>query len=113
MSDPDAHREFAPTPRRREEFRKQGRFARARDAAAVAAMLAVVGTLVGSRTAMGDALNRLFRATHGNLGAYSLERYGDTFQVAGETLLAVAVPPILAAAGAGAISQDSFSRVCA
>ena len=67
-------------------------------------MLAVVGTLVGSRTAMGDALNRLFRATHGNLGAYSLERYGDTFQVAGETLLAVAVPPILAAAGAGAIA---------
>ena len=36
-------KQFDPTPQRREEFRKQGRFARARDAAPVAGMLAVVG----------------------------------------------------------------------
>lgn len=104
MSDPDAHREFAPTPKRREEFRKQGRFARARDAATVAATLGVVGTLLGSRAAIGSAMDRMFRATHGNLGAFAVGRVGDAFRVASESLLAVAVPPILAAAGAGALA---------
>jgi len=104
VSDADAHRAFAPTPRRREEFRKQGRFARARDAATVAATLSVVGTLQGSRTTIGAAVDRLFRATHGNLAAFATGAYGDAFRVAGESLLAIAVPPILAAAGAGTIA---------
>ena len=104
MSEPDAQRAFAPTPRRREEFRKQGRFARARDAATVAATLSVVGTLLGSRTAIGAALQRLFRATHGNVAAFATGGYGDAFRVAGESLLSIAVPPMLAAAGAGAVA---------
>jgi flagellar biosynthetic protein FlhB len=59
---------------------------------------------MGSRTTIGTALERLFRATHGNLAALSYGRFADAFRVAGESLLTIAGPPILAAAGAGAIA---------
>jgi len=104
MSGDEGERQFDPTPQRREEFRKQGRFARARDAAPVAAMLSAVGALVGSRTAMGRALDRLFSASLGNLGALAHGSPGDVFRFAGEALWTVAGPASLAAATAGMVT---------
>jgi flagellar biosynthesis protein FlhB len=104
MSGDEGERQFDPTPHRREEFRKQGRFARARDAAPVAAMLSAVGALVGSRAAIGRALDRLFSASLGNLGALAHGSPGDVFRFAGEALLTVAGPASLAAATAGMVA---------
>lgn len=95
---------FEPTAQRREEFRKQGRFARARDAAPVAAMVSAVGALLGSRTAIGEALGKLFLASHGNLGALAHGEPGDVFRFAGEALLTVAAPASLAAAIAAMVA---------
>ncbi len=104
MSEQQGERTFEPTPHRREEFRKQGRFARARDIGPVAAMLAVVGALLGSREAMGRALARLFLASFGNITALSHGGPGDVFRFAGEALLTMAGPSTLAGATAGMVA---------
>jgi flagellar biosynthetic protein FlhB len=104
MSAKEGERQFDPTPQRREEFRKQGRFARARDAAPVAAMLSAIGALVGSRAAIGHALDRLFLASLGNLGALAQGAPGDVFRFAGQALLSIAGPACLAAATAGTVA---------
>ena len=103
MSEQQGEKKFEPTAHRREEFRKQGRFARARDAAAVAATLAALGTLLGSRAAMTNALDRLFRAAYANLGAIANGGSGDVFSLAGESLMAIAGPATLAATAAAAV----------
>ena len=104
MSAQQGEKKFEPTAHRREEFRKQGRFARARDAAAVAATLSAIGTLLGSREAMGSALDRLFRGAYANLGAISNGGSGDVFRLAGEALVAIAAPATLAATAAAAVA---------
>lgn len=70
MSD-DADRTFDPTPHRRERFRSEGRYARARDAGGVAATAAVLAALVGSRSVGEAAVRALFARTLGDLGALS------------------------------------------
>jgi flagellar biosynthesis protein FlhB len=97
-------KQFEPTEQRRENFRKQGRFARARDAAPVAALLSAIGVLVGSRPAMGAALDRLFLASHGNLAVLGHGQPGDVFRFAGEALLAMAGPASIAASGAAVVA---------
>src|SRR5256885_11529209 len=105
MSAPQhGEKQFEATVHRREEFRKQGRFARARDAAPVAAMLGALGALLGSRGAIGEALDRLFHASHGNLGALAHGEPGDVFRFAGEALLTIAGPASIAAAMAAAVA---------
>lgn len=104
MSEPNAERTFAPTPRRREEFRKQGKFARARDAATVAATMSVMATLIGTRNAMWSSVLRLFRTSHGDLEALSHGRYGDAFRIAFASFAAIVVAPLLAASCAGAVA---------
>ncbi|HEY4014499.1 MAG TPA: EscU/YscU/HrcU family type III secretion system export apparatus switch protein [Polyangiaceae bacterium] len=97
-------KQFDPTPQRREEFRKQGRYARARDAAPVAGLLAVVGALLGSREAMGRSMSRLFLASFGNLGALAHGAPADAFRFAGEALLTIAGPASIAGTAAGMIA---------
>ncbi|MGA7122591.1 MAG: EscU/YscU/HrcU family type III secretion system export apparatus switch protein [Polyangiaceae bacterium] len=104
MSSQEGDKQFDPTPHRREEFRKQGRFARARDAAGVAAMMSVVGALLGSRAAIGKALDRLFAASFGNIAAMSHGAPGDVFRFAGEALLTIAGPASLAACVAASVA---------
>jgi flagellar biosynthetic protein FlhB len=104
MSAKQGEKQFEATAHRREEFRKQGRFPRARDAAPVAAMLGVLGALLGSRGAIGQALDRLFRASHGNLQALALGEPGDVFRFAGEALLAIAGPASIAATMAAVVA---------
>ncbi|MEI8258280.1 MAG: EscU/YscU/HrcU family type III secretion system export apparatus switch protein, partial [Deltaproteobacteria bacterium] len=70
MSDSD-EKTFDPTEQRREQYRKDGRYARARDAGAIAATVAGIGVLLGSRGAIGTAMQALFAHTLGDLEALS------------------------------------------
>lgn len=103
MSD-DGDKKFDPTPQRREEFRKQGRFARARDAGGVAVTAGVLATLLGSHSAMSRATDLLFASTLGNVTALTQGGAGRVFEDAGESLLVMAAPSIFVAAGAGALA---------
>jgi flagellar biosynthetic protein FlhB len=105
MSSKEGEKQFEPTPQRREEFRKQGRFARARDAAGVAATMGVIGALLGSRAAIGKAMDRLFAASLGNIGALSHGSPGDVFRFAGEALLTIAGPTCIAACTAASVAS--------
>jgi flagellar biosynthesis protein FlhB len=104
MSTDQGQKQFEPTAHRREEFHKQGRFARARDAAPVAATLSALGALLGSRAAMARAVDQLFGASYANLGALSHGAPGEVFKLAGEALLAISGPAALAAATAAVVT---------
>jgi flagellar biosynthetic protein FlhB len=97
MADQQGERSFDATDQRREEFRKQGRFARAKDVGGLAATVAVVlGTIAARRQLLG-AFELLFARSVGDVEA--LDRLG-----AAGALRAAATPvlgeagPILAAA---------------
>src|SRR2546429_125375 len=89
MSAPQhGEKQFEATVHRREEFRKQGRFARARDAAPVAAMLGALGALLGSRGAIGEALMSILRVGVVGYIAYhaSLVEVPDLIHLAGASV---------------------------
>jgi flagellar biosynthetic protein FlhB len=95
---------FDPTEQRREKFRKEGRFARSRDAAGVAATMSVVGVLLGTRAAAWVQCLRVFEITHGDLTSLSRGQPSDVLRLAGESLTAIALPTGLAAAGAALVA---------
>ncbi len=99
MSD-EGEKQFDPTPHRREEFRREGRFARARDAGGLAATAAVMVVLLGSRDVLSHSTNVLFSATLGNLGALSVAGGDRALRVGLGALVAMAAPPVIAAAAA-------------
>ncbi len=94
---------FDATDQRKEEFRKQGRFPRSKDAAAVVATAAVLATLVGGRLAIGHALRYLFLRCHGDLGALARSDGDGVIQAALGVFSVLAVPAIIASAIAGAV----------
>ncbi len=96
-------KQFDPTEQRREQFAKDGRFARSRDASGVAATLAVVGVLLGTRATIGDACDNLFKITHGDLTAIARGQPGDVLRLAGESMIAITAPAALAAAVAAVV----------
>ncbi len=104
MPEDQDQRTFDPTPHRREEFRKQGRFPKARDAGGIAAMAAVIGALLGSREAAGASLATLFSLSHGDLGALSRGDGTGVFWHAAGTLATIALPAIVAGALAGTLA---------
>ncbi len=90
-------RSFEATDQRREEFRKQGRFARAKDVGGLAATIAVVLGTVASRRQIVDSLELLFARSVGDLGA--LDRLGVAGAIrAAAAPVVVEAGPILAAA---------------
>jgi len=93
-------RTFDPTDARREEFRKQGRFARARDAGGVVATIAVLAVLAGTRDQIAGAAHVLCRTTLGDLGG--LERRGvlPVLHGALESLVLLSGTAVAAAVGA-------------
>ena len=103
MAESGGEKSFEATPQRVEQFHKQGKFARSKDAAAVVATAAVLATLVGGRVAIGHALHYLFLRTHGDLGALARSDGDGAFQAAIGVFSALAVPAILASAIAGAV----------
>ena len=97
-------RKFDPTPQRREEFRKQGRFARSRDAAGMASAVCVIGVLLGSRTAMMSTISRLFLASHGNLEALARGQPNDAVRMGWMALAAMAIPCLVAGASGAVVA---------
>jgi flagellar biosynthetic protein FlhB len=104
MAGDDGQKQFDPTEQRREQFRKDGRFARSRDASGVAATFAVVGALLGTRGSIGEACQKLFQVSLGNLTAVSRGQTDDVLRLAGGALITIAVPAALAAAFAAAVT---------
>ncbi|MDB4943524.1 MAG: hypothetical protein JWP97_3058 [Labilithrix sp.] len=73
MSDDGGDKSFDPTDQKREQFRKEGRFAKSRDAGGVVATIAVLGVLAGSKAGIADGIRTLFAQTLGDLGALHRE----------------------------------------
>lgn len=97
MADDQGERSFEATDQRRESFRNQGRFARAKDVGGLAATAAVVLGTIASRHQIIGAMDVLFTRTVGDLGA--LERLGAAGALrAAATPLVFEVLPILGAA---------------
>lgn len=99
MSDA-SDRTFDPTPKRREEFRKDGRFPRARDLGGVAAAIAVLGALALMKTPAKHAWTELFVHTLGRLERPHLAA-PEVVPIVIAALTVVLVPTLLAAALAG------------
>ncbi len=97
MSD-DKDRKYDPTPRRREQFRKEGKFARARDAGAVAAIGCGLAIFMGMRGSIHESLARLFRATVGDTGALARGELSSVQSALGEAALTLGLPCLLGTA---------------
>ncbi len=101
MSQDAGDRTYDPTEQRLEEFKKQGRFAKARDAGGIVATVAVLGTISGSRPQLEETSRTLLQTTLGDLGA--LERLGPAAVLGGAFTSGIALSgaAVLAAVGAG------------
>ena len=102
MADDAANKPHPATPKKREEFRKEGQFPRARDTTAIATMGAVVLVVVAGHAALGELMNTAFKLCHGDLNAITRGDGSLIASAAPKALLAVAAPPAIAAAIAGA-----------
>jgi len=88
---------FEATEHRREEFRKQGRYARAKDIGGIVTTAVVALAFVGSRKSLAGALSGLFTRSLGDLGA--VERLGPLGALRGAAApIAAELLPILAGA---------------
>ena len=100
----DGHKPHAATPKRREDARQKGTFARARDTTAIAVLVAVLAAMTAYADEQSQTIHELFRRCHGDLTAIGR---GDGDVVAAAlpaALWTLAVPPALAAALAGGLA---------
>lgn len=93
----DDNKEYDATPQRKERFRKEGKFARSRDAAAVASTFAVIALIAGSREHFLPIFAQLFSRSLGDLEAAQSGRSNAVFQFAFGIAITLAGPPALAA----------------
>ena len=96
MAEDDGDRTFDPTPKRREQFKKDGRIPRARDAAAVAGAFMAVGALVGTADAIRVAGLALFGRTIGDLSALTRGELSEAVEACVGALLTFSVPILVA-----------------
>ena len=104
-------RSFEATDQKKEQFRKEGRFAKARDASGVAATIAVLGVLAGSGGALSDGVRTLFAQTLGDLGAFDREGAWALIRVSAASVLQLSGPAVGAAAIASVtigLAQSGF-----
>lgn len=104
MSDDQAERTFDATPKRREQFRKDGRFARSRDAGAIVTIIAVIGVVVGTEDAMSHVSRELLIVTLGDIGAASRGELANVRRAVFEALAVLIAAPLIAAAIAGTVA---------
>ncbi len=104
MSGDSGERTFDPTSQRREQFRKDGKFARARDAGGIAAALATITILVSARATIATAFAALFARTLGDLGALGRGDGARPMQSALMAFYAVAGPVAVGAAVAATVT---------
>jgi flagellar biosynthesis protein FlhB len=102
MSEDEGQRSFDPTPHRKEQFRKEGRFPRSKDAGGVVATLAVLAVVVGSEGPISQAIQQTFLRCHGDLDAIARNDLSGPIRAALALFVALAVPTSIAAAVAGA-----------
>ena len=110
MSDDSADKTFEPTEHKKEEFRKQGRFAKSKDAGGVVATAAVIAVIAGSTASIGESARRLMSRTVGDLGA--LERVGPLVVLDGASreLMTMAGAAVLAAVVAAVLINLAQAR---
>ncbi|HVH43278.1 MAG TPA: EscU/YscU/HrcU family type III secretion system export apparatus switch protein [Labilithrix sp.] len=110
MSADTGDRTYDPSDQRKEEFRKQGRFAKARDAGGIVATAAVIAVIAGSQADISEASRRLMSRTLGDLGA--LERLGPAqiISAAGLDLAALSATAVLAAMAASVVIGAAQAR---
>ncbi|MGO8997963.1 MAG: flagellar biosynthesis protein FlhB [Polyangiaceae bacterium] len=113
MSDSAGDKTHEATPHKREEAQKEGRFAKSRDIGAVASTAAVLGMLLGSRSAISQALQLLFVRSHGDLTAIARGDLTGVRQAVIGFVAVSSVPAAIAAAtvGAGAGLAQSGARL--
>lgn len=97
MSDGE-DRTYEPTAARREQFRKEGRFARSRDAGALAATAGAALALVGTRDGVFRAVETVFTRTLGDPTALARGEGGATLSAVAFAFVALCGPMALAAA---------------
>ena len=96
MAEDDGDRTFDPTPKRREQFKKDGRIPRARDAASVAGAFMAIGALVGTADAIRVAGALLFSRTIGDVSALTRGEASQAVEVSVGALVAFCVPILIA-----------------
>jgi flagellar biosynthetic protein FlhB len=101
MSDSASEKTHDATPQRREQARKEGRFAKSRDIGGVAGTAAVLAVLLGSRDAIAHALETLFVRCLGDLEAFVRGDVAGVTQAATAVIFVLAAPPAVAAAVVG------------
>ncbi len=111
MSDDDAERTHEPTPQRREQFRKDGRYARARDAGGIAASLAVGAVLLGSRGVLSRTATFLFTSSHGDLAGLGRLGPRHVLLLSGSVVGTMAGPALLAGTTAAVMISIAQSGV--
>jgi flagellar biosynthetic protein FlhB len=102
MAEDTSNKPHPATPKKRDEFRDQGKFPKARDTTAIATMLAVLLVITFGHESVVALLDTAFHRCHGDLSAITR---GDGALIAGaapKALLYIAAPPAIAAAIAGA-----------
>ena len=99
--DSDEQKEFDASPRRKEQFRKEGKFPRSKDGAGV---LALGTCLMAASLSLGDAAsvaNRAMHRTWGDLGSITRGDAATPFSIAGGVLLLLCAPPALISVSVG------------
>jgi flagellar biosynthesis protein FlhB len=103
-NDTGGEKKHDATPHRKEEFRKQGRFPKARDAGGLAATLAGLAALAGTSEHALAAMRLCFARTHGDLSAIGRGDGAAIFVVASGVLASLALPAAIAAAIGAAVA---------
>lgn len=104
MSDDSGDRTYEPSDQRREQFRKQGRFAKARDLGGVVATAAVIGVLAGTQGSLYETARQLCFSTLGDLGALERHGIGPVLASAATALAGLSGAAVLAAVGASVVA---------
>ncbi|NUO53426.1 MAG: flagellar biosynthesis protein FlhB [Polyangiaceae bacterium] len=94
----DEDRTFDPTPKRREQFRKEGKIARARDAGAVAAIGATFAIITGTKGAIVATVQELFARTLGDPGAITRGETAGVSRALWGSLFVLGVPLMIGTA---------------
>ena len=104
MSDQGGERSFEATDQRREEFKKQGRYAKAKDLGGLVATATVVAGLYATRGPLVAAASTLFQRSLGDLSAVDRLGASGAFRAAITPILAVVAPILFGAATLAVLS---------
>ncbi len=100
----DEDRKYDPTPKRKEQFRKEGKFPRSRDAGAVLSIAAGLAVAMGTKDAAISAVGQLFDATLGDPGALARGELTSVSRAIWGAFLVLVVPVLVATSLAGTIA---------